>query len=230
MGGVNMQKTSLPTTVPATAGKSPTTQPLAKTYLDWQTSPRCPRRFNDFGDALDIHLREMLPDGVFSGLLNGRECDIRQDAATDLINRFLFHSPRLRAAVAAKNLKRIGHAIEQCTRNCLCYCRKRILDDEKSHKGEALPQETLEDATSEHEQEHQMRRRIAQLLKSPVAAKELAEGELRLLRRLIVDEATREEVGEELGKSPSWISKRLGVLQKKMRKSQRLRRILEADM
>jgi hypothetical protein len=225
-----MKKTSTPTTVPATAGKNPTTQLLAQAYLEWKTSSGCRHRFNHFGQTLDLALREMLPDDSFGGLLLQREGDIRQDAAIDLLNKFLAGSTALKAAVAAKDLKMIGNAIEKCLRICLWNCQQRLKSAEAEHKAGKIDRAPLDGSSTKHELDNKMRKSIAHLLKSPTALKKLSADELYLLHRLIIDEVPRKELAQEIGKSPSWISSCLKMLGSKLKKSNELSRILEADM
>jgi hypothetical protein len=84
-----MKKTSIQTTVPASAGRNPENYNIAQAYLKWVDQPGHKHNFEVFGIELDLHLRKTLPSGTLSGYLEGLDGDIRQDAAKELLVHFL---------------------------------------------------------------------------------------------------------------------------------------------
>lgn len=217
------------TTVPALVGKNPTE--IAKSYLNWIGDPGSKCKLDLFGLELDRYVRQLLPDNTLSGCIRGKEPDVRQDTMKELLRGFLTGSTDLRAAVRTGNLPRIAEAMRRCIRTCLKNNRLRTLEIESAHKG-GVPEISpcMETQSSDYETEHNMRMRVRQLLSSTVASKELSKEEAKLLRRLVVEESTREQTAAEMKRSMSWISKRLAKIKRKLRTSKDMRRVLEADM
>jgi hypothetical protein len=195
--------------------------------------------FEVFGIELDLHLRKTLPSGTLSGYLEGLDGDIRQDAAKELLVHFLEGNRDLQAAVEVRDILAISTALGKAIAVCLSNNRKRRLQREMRHKGVEDPCAHAEQfqlpwdgepKTDAHESEHKMRARMANLLSSRTASQELDPKDIELLRSLFIDELTRKQVALTLGKSESWISKRLTRLQKRLTVSKSVREFLEMDM
>lgn len=180
----------------------------------------------------------MLPPQELNGLLASLHGDIRQDAAQELLSRFISGNTVLQVAAKCRDLPVIGVELWKSIVTCLACNRKRRRHEELRHKGakehslqspyHPLPCGSAE--TNSHDREHLMRTRMSELLLSPTAAEELASEDIELLRILLIDELTRKQVAIALIRSESWISKRLTRLKIRLSGSKSVREFLEMDM
>ncbi len=234
-----MKKTSTLATVPANDGSNHQNHKLATTYLDWINDPDSKPIDAEFGGALERQLLTIMPNGILQGALLGQEKDIRQQAAFELLKGYLAGHPELQAARKSEDIATIASCLIRSISSCLKNCKMRSLEKRlKCAERETLmaPEEmaavSAQDTVhtkGEHEREHLMRQRVAQILCSRDAQQELKKKDISLLKMLLIDEQCREEVAKAIGRSKSWISRRVNHLVLQMRRSKTIGPRLEID-
>lgn len=78
-------------------------------------------------NEIDAICRKELPDGVIrSGILAGREPEIRQEALIMILSGFLERHPGYRSAKEAANQESMGNEMERCAAIALRICKRRM--------------------------------------------------------------------------------------------------------
>ena len=78
-------------------------------------------------NEIDAICRKKLPDGVIrSGILVGREPEIRQEALIMILSGFLEGHPGYRSAREAGNQASMGNEMERCAAIALQICKRRM--------------------------------------------------------------------------------------------------------
>jgi len=176
-----------------------------------------------YANQIDAVCRRRLGDNVImKGVLAGRESEIRQEALLMLMSGFLAGNPRFSAAIKANNAVAIAFEIERSTAIALSKCKKRLASY-LTHVCSVHVQISERNGGScnhpydRHIHEWMPDTRIKMVLsglKTAVKAKQLSEGNAKLVTMIIKDGRSITEVAAQFRVSSNAIYQRLRRVRK----------------
>ena len=114
-----------------------TTQKLARAWQDYCHDPDSSLAADLLAIHLDAQFKRRVPDGHFTGILKGRDGDVRQEAYLLLLGKYLGGNPGLLAATATGNRQAIVDEIQRSLgssiRSVSKTLKKQMLRHEKIH-------------------------------------------------------------------------------------------------
>jgi hypothetical protein len=200
-----MQTLPTHTTAPAHAeGNHPS---LAKAYLKHLAEPNSEVTLNAFGEELQHLLQRFLPDGSQQGCLRGQESDLRQSAALLLLQRYLAGNSSLSAAAETKDLTQISEQILRTTWAAIRKCLRHEIRRDQVVKRNLVK---IVDPTVDHaihSQDIQRRHEAVALIERSASKGKISIRDSEILKSLLLEEKTRNEVANEHGIGESAVSR-----------------------
>jgi flagellar biosynthesis/type III secretory pathway chaperone len=183
---------------PVIAGEKPSTN-LATLYSAHKADPNSQTKLNQFGDHLNELLHRFFGENSQNGCLHQKESDIRQSAALMLLEGYLDGNKQLQAAVRSQALVTVENEIHRSTNAVLGILKKRMI------RASQLEQITLDkfalinEPSVNGDKYLRTRDKMIVLLKAAQAAGGISVRNAKILKALIINERSREEVAKHYG-------------------------------
>ncbi len=183
---------------------------------------------NYLADALDAALRTRLPDKFFSGMLSGREPEIRQDALLLIVQTLLGGNTRLIDATRTNDGEEIRNQLQRTISAALKICRARFwraLNTEAARFQEVDPSNGLSLGTCDHPSRRTLwalppdaqRQLVLAALRQGVEQQLVSRQNAELLKSIVVDGLSQAEVAKSLRVSRSAVQQRVGSVRERLR-------------